>query len=89
MSDRLRDDDVWYAGLGRTEIERQEKYRQWIDAQIKEREWEKIRQVTQRGRLIGRETFQKRVEVMTGRRLMGEARGRPKKTARTTIEKVL
>jgi putative transposase len=33
-------------------------------------------------------TFQKQVEAMTGRRLVGEARGRPKKTA-TTVEKVL
>jgi len=39
--------------------------------------------------LVGRETFQKQVEAMTGRRLVSEARGRPKKTARTTIEKVL
>jgi len=71
------------------EIERQEKYRQWIDSQINEGEWEEIRQATQLGRLIGRETFQKLVEAMTGRRLVGDARGRPKKTARTTIEKVL
>jgi putative transposase len=89
MWDRLLDDDVWYAGLGMTTIERQEKYRQWIESQIEEREWEEIRQATQRGRLIGRETFQKQVEAMTGRRLVGEARGRPKKTARTRIEKVL
>jgi len=87
--DRLLEDDVWYAGLGTIESERQEKYRQWIDAQIQEKEWEEIRQATQRGRLIGRETFQKQVEAMTGRRLIGEARGRPKKTARTTIGKVL
>ena len=69
MWDRLLDDDVWYAGLGMTTIERQEKYRQWIESQIEEREWEEIRQATQRGRLIGRETFQKQVEAMTGRRL--------------------
>jgi len=47
------------------------------------------RQATQRGCLIGRETFEKQVEAMTGRRLIDEARGRPKKTAPTTIEKVL
>jgi hypothetical protein len=89
MWDRLLDDDVWYAGLGMTTIERQEKYRQWIESQIEEREWEEIRQATQRGRLIGREIFQRQVETMTGLRLIGEARGRPKKTARATIEKVL
>jgi hypothetical protein len=88
MWDRLLDDDVWYTGLRTIGIERQEKYRQWIDSQIEKREWEEIRQATQRCRLIGRETFQKQ-EAMTGRRLAGEARGRPKKTARTTIEKGL
>ena len=89
MGDRLLDEDPWYARLGTTEKERQEKYRHWIDSQINERESEEIRQATQRGRLIGRETFQKQVEAMTGRRLVGEARGRPRKTAGVTIEKVL
>jgi hypothetical protein len=41
------------------------------------------------GRLIGRETFQKQVEAMTGRRFVGEARGRPKKATAIAIEKVL
>lgn len=54
-----------------------------------EGEWDGIRHATQRGRLIGRETFQKQVEAMTGRRLVGEARGRPKKMAGMSIEKVL
>ena len=89
MSDRLLDEDPWYSGLGTTERDKQERYRQWIDAQISEREWDEIRQATQRGRLIGRETFQKQVEAMTGRHLVGEARGRPKKVDRTSSEKVL
>jgi putative transposase len=46
--DRLLDEDVWYAGLGATEAERQERYRQWIEEQIDEREWKGIRQATQR-----------------------------------------
>ena len=87
--DRLLDEDPWYEGLGTTANERQEKYRAWIDSQIDEREWNDIRQATQRGRLIGRESFQKQVEAMTGRHLVGEARGRPKKVDRTSIEKVL
>jgi putative transposase len=89
MSDRLLDEDPWYNGLGTTERDKQERYRQWMDEQISEREWDEIRQATQRGRLIGRETFQKQVEAMTGRHLVGEARGRPKKEDRTSIEKVL
>jgi hypothetical protein len=61
----------------------------WIDLEIDEGEWEDSHQATQRGRLIGRETFQKQVEAMTGRRLVGEARGRPKKAIAIASEKVL
>ena len=86
---RLLDEDVWYAGLAATAAERQERYREWMDGQIDEREWEQIRKATQRGRLIGRETFQRQVEVMIGRRVVGEARGRPKKVNPSAIEKVL
>ena len=89
VSDRLLDDDSWYEGLGTTAQERYEKYRQWMESQIDEVEWTQIRQATQRGRLIGRETFQKQVEAMTGRRLVGEARGRPKKQNEIPVEKVL
>jgi putative transposase len=87
--DRLLEEDPWYESLGRTANETQGNYRAWIDSQIDEGEWDEIRHATQRGRLIGRETFQKQVEEMTGRRLLGEARGRPKKTVRTSSEKVL
>jgi putative transposase len=89
VSDRLLDEDPWYSGLGTTDRDKQERYRQWIDSQISEREWDEIRQATQRGRSIGRETFQKQVEAMTGRHLVGEARGRPKKADPTSSEKVL
>jgi len=89
MADRLLDEDPWYTGLGTTEQERQQEYRQWIDSQINQREWDEIRQATQRGRLIGKEMFQKQVEAMIGRRLVGEARGRPRKRTVTPIEKVL
>jgi putative transposase len=89
ISDRLLDDDPWYAGLGTIAEERREAYRQWMDSAVNDGEWDEIRQSTQRGRLIGRETFQKQVEAMTGRRLMGEARGRPKKPAASAVEKVL
>lgn len=88
MSDRLLDEDPWYGGLGSTATERQEKYQEWIDAQIANGEWDEIRHATQRGRLIGHQAFQKQIEAVTGRRLVGEARGRPKKTA-ITVEKVL
>lgn len=77
------------AGWGATKTERQEKYQHWIDSQISQGEWEQIRQATQRGRLIGHEAFQKQIEAVTGRRLVGEVRGRPKKTTASRIEKVL
>ena len=89
VPDRLLDTDPWYEGLGATTADRQEKYRGWIEMQIDEGEWNGIRHATQRGRLIGREAFQKQVEAMTGRRLVGEARGRPKKRREIPIEKVL
>ena len=87
--DYLLDDDPWYAGLGSSAEARREGYRKWIESQISHGEWEEIRRATQRGRLIGRENFQKQVEAMTGRRLVGEARGRPKKPATIVTEKVL
>ena len=89
VTDRLLDEDPWYKGLGASADERQESYRKWMESQIDEREWHEIRQATQRGRLIGKETFQKQVEEMTGRRLVGERRGRPKKKPGIAAEKVL
>lgn len=88
-SDNLLDDDPWYTGLGTTAEERRARYGGWIESEINQGEWAEIRQSTQRGRLIGREAFQKQVEAMTGRRLAGESRGRPKKPAVIAGEKVL
>ena len=79
----------WYTGLGINAEEKQKVYRDWVESRIKEAEWEKIRQATQRGRLIGKEVFQKEIEAMTGRRFIGESRGRPKKAESVTNEKVL
>jgi len=89
LLDRLLDDDPWYEGLGASAEERQNNYQKWMNSQIDDREWDEIRQATQRGRLIGKETFHKQVEEMTGRRLVGEGRGRPKKTSGTAVDKVL
>ena len=61
--------DPWYEGLGTTTKERQDKYREWIQTQSGEGQWDGIRHARQRGRLIGREAFQKQVQAMTGRRL--------------------
>lgn len=89
VSDQLLDEDPWYTGLGGNAAARQKAYRDWVESRIKEGEWEQIRQATQRGRLIGRETFQKEIETMVGRRLIGESRGRPRKVKSAANEKVL
>jgi len=89
IPDCLLGEDPWYTGLGMNAEGRQKAYRDWVESRIKEGEWEQIRQATQRGRLVGREAFQKEIEVMVGRRLIGESRGRPKKVESVTDEKVL
>ena len=49
LADRVLDDDVWYGGLGADATERKERYRQWMDSQIDETEWEEIRQGKEKG----------------------------------------
>ena len=48
VSDRLLDEDPWYGGLGATANQRQEKYRDWVEEQSTEGEWNHIRRATQR-----------------------------------------
>ena len=78
-SDPLLDEDPWYAGLGSTPEARQLAYQAWLASSIRGGEWEHIRQATQRTRAIGTENFQRQIEAMTGGRLVGEARGRPRR----------
>jgi putative transposase len=84
---QLLDEDPWYSGLGISAEDRQKTYRAWVGAQVAEGEWKQIRQATQQGRLIGREAFQKEMETITGRRLVGESRGRPRKATAARHEK--
>jgi putative transposase len=87
--DPLLEPNPWYVGLGETLEERQAVYRRWMEADVQQTEWDQIRENTQRGRLIGRTEFQKMMEEKTGRRLVGEFRGRPRKNVLATPEKVL
>lgn len=89
IPDRLLDEDPWYAGLGTSAEEKHRRYREWMESEIKEGEWDGIRGATQRGRVLGREKFQKEIEAMTGRRLVGETRGRRRKVEIVTSENVL
>jgi len=52
-------------------------------------EWAHIRQATQQGHVIGTEQFQREIEAMLGRRLVGELRGRPRKERLANQNKVL
>jgi len=88
-ADGVLDEDPWYAGLGSSVQQRQRVYREWVAASIRDREWDQIREATQKGRIIGRERFQTEVEVMLGRRVMGKLRGRPRKKRVAPLENVL
>lgn len=87
--DGLVDDDPWYVGLGPHAADRQRAYRAWMDRSIAEDEWAQIREATQKGRVIGGATFQEELSDRVGRRLIGEARGRPSKTPPVVRENVL
>lgn len=79
IADALLDDDPWYGGLGASPQQRQQVYREWMDASIASGEWEDIRRATQRARVIGTDAFQREIEAQIGRRVRGETRGRPRK----------
>jgi len=85
--DELLDEDPWYIGLG---MNAEQRYRGWVDSRIADGEWEQIRQATQRGRLIAQERFQKEIKTMVGRRrLVGESRGRLRKSTAAHHKKIL
>jgi putative transposase len=69
-----------YLGLGRTEMERQRRYSQFLRQAIPEGEWGIIRQALQRGQLTGGERFVDEIEQILGRRVESRAPGRPRKT---------
>lgn len=75
----LLDDDPAYASLGESAAQRQGAYRGWLAAGVHQDEWPTIREATQKGLLIGPEKFQREIETVVGRRLIGEQRGRPRK----------
>jgi hypothetical protein len=71
IPDALLDADPWYTGLGTHATARQQAYQAWVDSSMPANEWAHIRQATQRGRMIGAEQFQREIEAMLGRRLVG------------------
>jgi putative transposase len=89
MPNPLLDEDPAYLSLGETAAQRQGAYRGWLAANAPETELAAIREATQKGLLIGPEKFQREIETVVGRRLIGEQRGRPRKRIAKTNEKVL
>lgn len=75
----LLDEDPAYLSLGETAGQRQGAYRGWLTAGVPDHEWTAIREATQKGLLIGPEKFQREIEAVVGRQLIGEQRGRPRR----------
>lgn len=63
------DHDPCYLALGATAIQRQQRYRQFLEAAIPEGEWRLIRDAIQRGQLTGRQPFIDEVEENLGKRI--------------------
>jgi putative transposase len=85
----LLDENPAYASLGATGPQRQGAYRAWLAAGVPTAEWRTIREATQKGLMVGSDKFQREVEAVVGRRLIGERRGRPIKRTGNVSEKVL
>ena len=80
------DHDPCYLGLGKDNIERQQRYRQFLHTAIPSGQWELIREAVQRGQLTGSERFTDEVAAILGRRVERRGRGRPAKSVRPTGE---
>ena len=71
--------DPYYKSLGRTDKEREERYKKFVKGSIPQGEWELIREAVQRGQLTGSTRFIEEVARKTGRRIERRGKGRPKK----------
>jgi putative transposase len=81
-----REDSNWldldpcYEGLGTTDKERKQRYKEWVNGSIPEGEWELIRQAVQRGQLTGGRRFIEEIAKKIGRRIEFRGQGRPKES---------
>lgn len=73
------DDHAFHLALGATRVERQTRYREWLQASIPEGERDLIRTAVRRGQLIGGRSFQEVVEQRIGRRVARRKPGRPRR----------
>ena len=76
------DYDPCYLGLGETNSERRQQYRQFVHEGTTDKEICLIRQALQRGQLTGNNRFIDEVEKVLGRRVECRAQGRPAKADR-------
>jgi len=79
VEDLIIEMDPVYKDLGKTDKERQMKYRELISG-VSPNMIELIRQTTQKGGIIGDEQFVEKISRMMGREIILRKRGRPKKS---------
>ncbi len=75
--DPILDLDAWYFGLSSNPLERQAKYRKFVDALNSEKDFNLIREMTKKNGLIGGEEFRERLEKLIGIKLVFRPPGRP------------
>ena len=68
-----------YQRLGRTDVERQDAYRQLFSTRIPKADVDAIRDATNKGWALGDSRFSAKVEALTARRATPLPRGRPKR----------
>ena len=78
--DPIVDIDPLYKDLGKTDRERQSNYRKWFTRELSPDNMKLIRHATQKGGIIGNESFINMITKMVGRRVALRSRGRPKKS---------
>ena len=75
----ILDLDPWYNSLGSNETERQLKYRQFFQNLMPEANGRLIREMTNKGGIVGSAAFKEHIEKIIGRDIIFRLPGRPKK----------
>ena len=75
----ILDLDSWYNSLGSNETERQLKYRQFFQHLMPEANGKLIREMTDKGGIVGSAAFKEHIEKIIGRDIIFRLPGRPKK----------
>ncbi len=78
----ILDLDPWYNSLGADSQERQVRYRQLFQNTIPDSTWELIREMTNKGGIIGSVNFKEQIEKILHRKIIIRAPGRPRKNGK-------